>query len=273
MDEPEGHLGDAVLDLVNLVGDCTGELLNGRDRLSVNFHGLSGNEPVLIHETANCNVPHLAVLEELEPLAGQPVLHEPTGSVVVSLIRPSPDRFGADAETRCLAVTSLFKLEVYLGGTGLGSCDLGRYLGLLLVICRLRKLFRQAGELLLVGLPLVVDICDRTTSLLDKLVTGPTIVELAEGRKLVDEVFIESPVDHGPRRGIHLSERKVAGHNCSGDSDDSGSDSLPEGNVFSRGLRLHVVESAPDRPGFLYQELVYGGGPCGRLGRGGLVKT
>ena len=273
MDEPEGHLGNAVLNLVDLVGNCTGELLNGRDRLSVDFHGLSGNEPVLIHETADCNVPHLAVLEELESLAGQPVLHEPTGSVVVSLIRPSPDRFGADAETRCLAVTRLFKLTVYLDGTGLGSRDLGRYLGLLLVIGRLRKLFRQASELLLVGLPLVVDICDRTTSLLDKLVTGPAIVELAEGRKLVDEVFIESPVDHGPRRGIHLSERKVTGHNCSGDSGDSGSDSLPEGNVFSRGLRLHVVESAPDRPGFLYQELIYGGGPCGCLGRGGLVKT
>ena len=80
----------------------------------------------------------------------------------------------------------------------MGSCDLGRYLGLLLVICRLRKLFRQAGELLLVGLPLVVDVCDCTTGLFDELVAGPAIVELAEGRKLVDETFIEPPVDHRP---------------------------------------------------------------------------
>ena len=43
--------------------------------------------------------------------------------------------------------------------------------------------------------------------------------------------------------------------------------------MFSRGLRLHVVEGASYRSGFLDQELVYGSGPCGRLGRGGLVKT
>ena len=92
--------------------------------------------------------------------------------------------------------------------------------------------------------------------------------ELHEG---VDELLVESAVDHRPRRRIHLGEREIARDDGTGDAGDAGGDAVPERNVFAGADRLHVIEGTSDRPGLLCQELEDGRRTGGCLSRLRLV--
>ena len=72
VDDLEREPGDAVLDGLHLTGHSPRELVHRGDSRAVHRLLLSFREPVLTGEVRDCDVPHLALLEELDVVGGEP---------------------------------------------------------------------------------------------------------------------------------------------------------------------------------------------------------